>query len=313
MRTGSRLRSCRSTRRACSRCTIARGPSTSRGAATMRWPRPSRGILIDMRAFARAAHAGSGGGVRRVVARGEGPGFQGRDGERLSRRWATPTPSCTTTTRCYRPFWATIADLNVPFYLHPRDPLPSRVPRYDGHPWLRGASWAFGVETATHALRLMASGIFDTHPGLTAILGHLGEMLPVLHLALRSPRHQASARDSRAPDVHRVPARELLRDDQRQLPHADACPGRHRARRRSRAVLGGLPVRGSRRCGRRGSTTRKFQRRMRLKIGRTNAQRLFSLDDASRLRPRTPLKLLRWLKDGSPGVADPASQALPSA
>jgi 2,3-dihydroxybenzoate decarboxylase len=78
----------------------------------------------------------------------------------------------------YRPFWATIASLNVPFYLHPRDPLPSRVPAYDGHPWLWGASWAFGVETATHALRLMASGIFDTHPQLTAILGHLGEMLP---------------------------------------------------------------------------------------------------------------------------------------
>ncbi len=78
----------------------------------------------------------------------------------------------------YKPFWATVASLNVPFYLHPRDPLPARVPIYDGHPWLRGASWAFGVETATHALRLMASGMFDTHPGLTAILGHLGEMLP---------------------------------------------------------------------------------------------------------------------------------------
>jgi 2,3-dihydroxybenzoate decarboxylase len=78
----------------------------------------------------------------------------------------------------YRAFWAAIAGLDVPFYLHPRDPLPGRAPMYDGHPWLRGASWAFGVETATHALRLMASGIFDTHPGLTAILGHLGEMLP---------------------------------------------------------------------------------------------------------------------------------------
>src|SRR5580765_2146010 len=78
----------------------------------------------------------------------------------------------------YRPFWATLADLNVPFYLHPRDPLPERVTFYDGHPWLRGASWAFGVETATHALRLMASGIFDRHPKLTGILGHLGEMLP---------------------------------------------------------------------------------------------------------------------------------------
>jgi predicted TIM-barrel fold metal-dependent hydrolase len=78
----------------------------------------------------------------------------------------------------YLPFWAAVERLGVPFYLHPRDPLPNRVTFYDGHPWLRGASWAFGVETATHALRLMASGIFDTHPGLTAILGHLGEMLP---------------------------------------------------------------------------------------------------------------------------------------
>jgi gamma-resorcylate decarboxylase len=78
----------------------------------------------------------------------------------------------------YRPFWATVAQMAVPFYLHPRDPLPNRMPIYDGHPWLRGASWAFGVETATHALRLMASGIFDAHPKLTVILGHLGEMLP---------------------------------------------------------------------------------------------------------------------------------------
>jgi 2,3-dihydroxybenzoate decarboxylase len=78
----------------------------------------------------------------------------------------------------YRPFWATLAELGVPFYLHPRDPLPERTTFYDGHPWLRGASWAFGVETATHALRLMASGMFDTHPELTGILGHLGETLP---------------------------------------------------------------------------------------------------------------------------------------
>jgi 2,3-dihydroxybenzoate decarboxylase len=78
----------------------------------------------------------------------------------------------------FRPFWAAVEQLEVPFYLHPRDPLPDRVTFYDGHPWLRGASWAFGVETATHALRLMSSGIFDTQPRLTGILGHLGEMLP---------------------------------------------------------------------------------------------------------------------------------------
>jgi 2,3-dihydroxybenzoate decarboxylase len=78
----------------------------------------------------------------------------------------------------YLPFWAEVERLGAPFYLHPRDPLPGWTPFYEGHPWLLGASWAFGVETATHALRLMASGIFDRHPGLTVILGHLGEGLP---------------------------------------------------------------------------------------------------------------------------------------
>ena len=78
----------------------------------------------------------------------------------------------------YQSFWATVERLNVPFYLHPREPLPAREPIYDGHPWLLGPVWAFGVETSTHALRLMASGLFDRHPRLTLILGHLGEGLP---------------------------------------------------------------------------------------------------------------------------------------
>jgi 2,3-dihydroxybenzoate decarboxylase len=93
----------------------------------------------------------------------------------------------------YASFWAEVERLDVPFYLHPRDPLPAREPILDGHPWLRGSAWAFGVETATHALRLMASGLFDRHPGLRMILGHLGEMLPfnawrIDHRLSKSPR-----------------------------------------------------------------------------------------------------------------------------
>lgn len=78
----------------------------------------------------------------------------------------------------YTEFWATVEDLDVPVYLHPRDPLPTTSPQYDGHPWLYGSAWAFSVETGTHALRLMGSGLFDRHPGVTVILGHLGELLP---------------------------------------------------------------------------------------------------------------------------------------
>jgi predicted TIM-barrel fold metal-dependent hydrolase len=80
----------------------------------------------------------------------------------------------------YWDFWGTVESLDVPFYLHPRDPLPSRTPSFEGHPWLFGSVWGFTVDTATHALRLMSSGLFDKYPKLTVILGHLGETLPFL-------------------------------------------------------------------------------------------------------------------------------------
>jgi len=78
----------------------------------------------------------------------------------------------------FAPFWDVMATLDVPFYLHPRNPLPSMAQIYDGHPWLLGPTWAFGQETAVHSLRLMASGLFDKHPNLQIVLGHMGEGLP---------------------------------------------------------------------------------------------------------------------------------------
>ncbi|WP_174299342.1 amidohydrolase family protein [Caulobacter sp. S45] len=78
----------------------------------------------------------------------------------------------------YAGFWAAAEAADVPFYLHPRNPLPQDARIYAGHPWLMGPTWAFGQETAVHALRLMASGLFDRHPSLQIILGHMGEGLP---------------------------------------------------------------------------------------------------------------------------------------
>jgi len=76
----------------------------------------------------------------------------------------------------YAPFWAALEALDVPFYLHPRPP--SRLEPYEGHPWLVGPAYGFAAETGLHALRLLGSGLFDRHPRLTLILGHMGENLP---------------------------------------------------------------------------------------------------------------------------------------
>jgi 2,3-dihydroxybenzoate decarboxylase len=61
----------------------------------------------------------------------------------------------------YREFWATVSELDVPFYLHPRMQIPARAQNYEGHPWLMSAPWGFAVETATHSLRLCGCGLFD--------------------------------------------------------------------------------------------------------------------------------------------------------
>jgi 2,3-dihydroxybenzoate decarboxylase len=80
--------------------------------------------------------------------------------------------------KAYWPFWAEVERLDVPFYLHPRNPLPKHAEIYEGHRWLMGPTWAFAQETAVHALRLMGSGLFDAHPKLNIIIGHMGEGLP---------------------------------------------------------------------------------------------------------------------------------------
>ena len=75
----------------------------------------------------------------------------------------------------YWSFWEVVEQLDVPFYLHPREP--SQRKAYEGHPWLIGPAYGFCAETGLHALRLMGSGLFDRFRSLKIILGHLGEAL----------------------------------------------------------------------------------------------------------------------------------------
>jgi 2,3-dihydroxybenzoate decarboxylase len=81
--------------------------------------------------------------------------------------------------RRYDVFWQRLQELEVPFYLHPAD-AQSLPGAFTGHPELHGATWGWGVETGTHALRLLFGGVFDRFPGVRVVLGHMGEGLPFM-------------------------------------------------------------------------------------------------------------------------------------
>ena len=75
--------------------------------------------------------------------------------------------------------------LDVPIYLHPGNPAKAVVDAYYAdyvadYTHISAAAWGFGVEMGTQAVRLILSRVFETHPKLKFILGHLGEGLPFL-------------------------------------------------------------------------------------------------------------------------------------
>jgi predicted TIM-barrel fold metal-dependent hydrolase len=81
------------------------------------------------------------------------------------------------------PIYERAAALDVPIYIHPALPQAAVVETYykgyvEKHPGLLRAGWGFTVETATQGIRFVLSGVFDAHPGLKVILGHMGEGLP---------------------------------------------------------------------------------------------------------------------------------------
>lgn len=84
----------------------------------------------------------------------------------------------------YDELLGTIEDLDVPIYLHPTYPPPEVAEIYFGGldpvaaQGLSTAAWGWHVETGLHVLRLAVSGVFDRHPGLQVVVGHMGENLP---------------------------------------------------------------------------------------------------------------------------------------
>lgn len=75
------------------------------------------------------------------------------------------------------PIFETAQALDVPIYIHPRDPAPSALPLYAAQN-LEGAIWGYAAETSLHALRLIVGGVFEQFPRLKIVIGHNGEGIP---------------------------------------------------------------------------------------------------------------------------------------
>ncbi len=81
---------------------------------------------------------------------------------------------------------ATAVELDVPIYIHPhlpphavRQAYFSDLPQGAGRV-LETAGWGWHSETAVHLLRMVVAGTLDRHPRLKLIIGHMGEMLPMM-------------------------------------------------------------------------------------------------------------------------------------
>ena len=98
------------------------------------------------------------------------------------------------------PIYERAEKLDVPIYLHPSLPNEQVTKIYyedyaKDFPLVVRPAWGYTVETATQAIRLILSGVFDKHPKLKVILGHFGETLPFLlwriDSSLRRPGQKA--------------------------------------------------------------------------------------------------------------------------
>ncbi|HYA05963.1 MAG TPA: amidohydrolase family protein [Xanthobacteraceae bacterium] len=81
---------------------------------------------------------------------------------------------------------AAAVELDVPIYIHPHiPPDPVRQAYFSDLPEgasrvLETAGWGWHSETAVHLLRMVVAGTLDKHPRLKIIIGHMGEMLPMM-------------------------------------------------------------------------------------------------------------------------------------
>ncbi|MCL4528803.1 MAG: amidohydrolase family protein, partial [Chloroflexi bacterium] len=96
--------------------------------------------------------------------------------------------------------------LDVPIYIHPTDPPREISETYYQNSTTLITGWAWSVETATHLLRMIVGGVFDRHPKLKIIIGHMGELIPFcysrLSVALSLGEWMLAAQDTQTTGSH---------------------------------------------------------------------------------------------------------------
>jgi 5-carboxyvanillate decarboxylase len=95
----------------------------------------------------------------------------------------------------YWPVLEAAEGLNACIYIHPRaasDTLKGPLQDYG----MDSAMWGYGVEVGTHAVRMMAGGVFDSFPNLKICIGHMGEAIPfwIWRINFMNSRAQAIGR-----------------------------------------------------------------------------------------------------------------------
>lgn len=96
--------------------------------------------------------------------------------------------------KAYDILWTAFEELNVPIYLHPTYPPIPSVNKTGGlysedHDSFSSSGiaavlgtdgWGWHSDAGLSFVKLWISGVFDRHPNLRVVLGHMGEMVPFM-------------------------------------------------------------------------------------------------------------------------------------
>ena len=150
--------------------TVARETNAAIGEAVRRWPDRFFGLaslpLLDPQAaIAELERAIASDGCKGIVINGHCGGRYLDD-------------------PAFSPVLARTEALKLPIYLHPTQSPQGVLDAWYGGlkpavaEMMANGGWGWHVETALHVLRMALGGVFDAHPELQIVIGHMGETLP---------------------------------------------------------------------------------------------------------------------------------------